>query len=1219
MRKIWNWLKQRIIDLQYKKLEKDNSFITKLERDVPYMNKPISEATEDEIGMKVYVDYLESAIEKGADMIAVVSGFGTGKSSLIELLKEKYHGWSLRQGKRCERVYCQVNLWSQLESAKEQTLELHRTFLYQLIGTVYPYKSSYFSRRTGRNFGMFKISAESPFWSVVISATIVLFAITSIGQYFKDAIVSSDICSDKTISGLILFGYLVCAVVVVLLIVRTEILFSSSGSQGNRQVEENELIDLYREHVLQPKDVFHSIMATFMGTKHIVVVIEDLDRTQDGDSVYDFLKELRKYYVPNDQVEKHFLNQVTFVVNIMPEDKLREQCKTDGLDDNYVYDKVFDYSLNLNRIHIDNFDAVLEALILEKRQELERIGIQVYDKDNVHKIPGMQWIIYGKELSLRQVKERLNDSIVVFESIKDKFGEDRPEFAKCAAVACLRSAFSKNFYSISDKDLEEMLTWYAQEQPDSEQFVAQYAVAQGVEDVEMHINESEKEFYATLYRMIDSHLIDENYRTYFFNYPKSSHLYNVQQTRVRNLIVYNEKVVEDIKNDITQVAEARRDVIVSAMEKAIELVGQLPNCVIYSPSLWQIASEQFPIYLLELVAKNFSNIKEILPEHYSMLESAVSMKDCSEILCDAILNNELNIVVAFRTYLLERHISKLSEYTALFNVSLAPLKYEELQKMKDLSLECILKMVEGVVGELEGDVVDAICKRILEENDKEAQVEAEGFYVELAKSFGVVSVLDQVVEYMMTRQLLHPDLEDMIYENITSGELGAEVYLKLINGMKADVLESKQLDRIASLNKPGLLKEAVCNRLREEGYDKTYLLNMIDTYSSKINVSKEEFFDTMNTYGADIWEDYPNLFVKIRAWGCEKFKDDMVHLEDYFMEPYPLLTISEVRNITIPDTIFQLYDASRADEDNGDAFVEFCNRQFRKSNIAFAMFQFVATMDEDMIPTVFYKLNMQKVRFSAMSSSKKLKVVEDMRIPLDLKDSREIVHFMDFTECLIPELETEILPDLKKPGNDALCKAYIKAIQKSGKVTKQTARYLRSMPMIYIYGDMINEEMYKKKYYASYVCSKNLEEEKFIIEYDKLDVLWNVYLEIFRNTRAYRYTRNRMCESKEFLKLVQNREAYHDLPEESRMAMASIPQDENTLLEVLGYSDEFVVEYFSKIDSFSSKAAAETFVGIMEKYQKYAQKKQIYDNTYAKLENTQLKSRYTRLYNRANA
>ena len=200
--------------------------IQKLTPKVLFMNKPISEATADEIGVGVYVDYLESAIEKGADMIAIISGFGTGKSSLIELLKTKYHGW--KKEKKQERVYCQVNLWSQLETGgtkKEdgiKSIDLHRSFLYQLISAVYPHKSSYFSRRTGRNFGLFKISAESPLWSGLITVAMIVLVVVS-------------------------------------LFLKTEIIFSSKQSEKNREIEENELIDLYKEHVLVPKKWYHKI------------------------------------------------------------------------------------------------------------------------------------------------------------------------------------------------------------------------------------------------------------------------------------------------------------------------------------------------------------------------------------------------------------------------------------------------------------------------------------------------------------------------------------------------------------------------------------------------------------------------------------------------------------------------------------------------------------------------------------------------------------------------------------------------------------------------------------------------------------------------------------------------------------------------------------------------------------------------------------------------
>lgn len=903
------------------------------------------------------------------------------------------------------------------------------------------------------------------------------------------------------------------------------------------------------------------------------------------------------------------MNQVTFIVNIMPEDKLRELCDEKKLDNHHVYDKVFDYTLNLNRIHIDNFDAVLESLILEKRTELETIGIEIFDNNNVRQIPGMQWIVYGKELSLRQVKERLNDSIIVFESIKAKFGEDKPEFRKCAAVACLRSAFSSKFYSLLDSDLDSMITWYAKEHPTKSEFIKHYA----------HAELKDAEFYETLYRMIDSRLIDENYRTYFFNYPKNSHLYNIQQTRVRNLIVYNETLIKEIESDIAKVAFEKPEIIVSAMEKSLELVGKLPNCIIYSQELWAIAVNKFPANLTSLIFEIFSNIKEISAEQYAMIDNVIYRENSAPMFCQAILNNEAGVIYAIRNYLLDKHKRVIPNYTMLFSLASTPIDIEELKKMKGVSRACILEMIQGVVVSLEKGVIDIICEMVLKETDEEILDKAAQFYIELADVYDIEEVVNDIVDYLIMRQSLVPELEEKIYQGIKENNLEIEYYLKLVNNMPIEEIQDNQISRIVNLNRPGAISEEICNCMYIEGYVKSYLLNMILVNPNKIRLSWDAVKCVMENYGDEMWKEHPELFKKIRVWACEKFKDEMVLLRNYFETPYPLISCEEVRHMTLPETIFELYDELRADIDSGDAFVEFCNRQFRKSDVAFSIFRFIATMEEEMVPIVFYKLDMQKVRFSIMSSSKKLKIVEDMRIPLELNSSKEIVQFMDFTECLIPELENEISPDLKKSGNEMLCRAYISAIQKYGKVTKETLKNLRCMPEIYKYGDMINQEMYKRKFFKNYVCSKNMEDQKFVIEYDKLDVLWDVYIQIFKITNYYEYTRKCMRESKEFLRLVQNRNAYKDLPEDSRMAMASILQDENTLMDVLGYSDEFVIEYFSKIEGFSSKKAAETFVDIMDEHQKYAQHKIIYENVYPKLGNSQLKSKYTRLYNRANA
>lgn len=1188
---------------------KKNQFINLLNRKIPYMNKPISEENFDEIGMGVYVDYLESAIENDADMIAVVSRFGTGKSSLIELLKEKYHGWEQRHGRNCERVYCQVNLWSQLENNTDQTLELHRMFLYQLIAMVYPHKSSYFSRRTGRNFGMFKVSAESRWWSICINFAVILLATVVVVQYFADSIVASGFMEVKLLNFLILLGYLFCGIVVLLLVVKTEIIFSSKNSEGNRQIEENELIDLYREHVLLPKNWCRRLVSRIIGTKHIVVVIEDLDRTEDGDKVYHFLKELRKYYVPNDQTEKHFMNQITFVVNIMPEDVLHEKCKEPVAKNSYVYDKVFDYSLNLTRVNIDNFDSVLEALIQEKREELTTLGLDIQDNDNVHQVPGMQWIILGKHLTLRQVKERLNDAIVLYESLTTKFGRYSAEFPKCAAVSYLRSAFSGEFYSISDRDLENMVTWYAKEQGTESQFI----------DAFRGNDATKEEFLKTLYQMIEAHLIDGNYRSYFFNYPKHSYLYNVQETRVRNLIIYDEELSDEIREDITQVVGSKKHVIVEAMGNVIELVAQLPKVVLYSYDLWLIAEHNYPKYLLQLVSKTFSNISEILPEHYRMIDSVVGMENGCFMLCSAILKNDVNTIVVIRNYVIDKHMEHIGGFTALFDLADAPLKKEEIDKLKDISLDYILDMIKVSAANLSEPVIDVICNRVMNEKDVALQIKAETFYVQLVEIFTISSIAKDVLQYILLRKKLITKLEVAIYDAIVEEELDAVYYFDMINGVDISEVNITQMERIRELDTPGAVSEEICNKMKALGYLKDYLLNMMSSYSDKVEMEWEEFYDVMGVFGDAIWEEHTDLFKEIRFWGCKRFKDEMIELGEFFQLPYPLITEEEMEHITHLETAFELYDSSRATEDEGDIFASFCNRQFRKSTAAFSIFEYVATMEKNTIPTVFYKLDMQKVRFSLMSLPKKLLIVEKLRLPLKLNVSQEIVRFMDFTECLIPELEQEILPVLKTAGNDDLCRAYIKAINKAGKVTKETIRNLLAMPNIYIYGDMLNEEMYKRKHYQNYVSSKTQEAGQFVIEYEKLDTLWDVYLYIFKNTKGFSTTRSHMCKNKAFLKLVQNREAYKELPEESRMAMSSIPQDENTLKDVLNYSDEFVIKYFSKLNGFTSKSAAETFVKIMEKHQKYAQNSDVYNNVYHKLENAQLKGKYTKLYHKANS
>lgn len=1182
-----------------------------LQRRIPYINKPITDAAADEIGMDVYVDYLESAIEQGASMISVVSRFGTGKSSLIELLKKKYNGYEKKGSVRAKRVYCQVNLWSHLgertrpKRENDGTLELHRTFLYQMISALHPGKSSYFSKRTSRNFGMLRISTENPFWGAWIRIAVLCFLGAMLGQQFSDEIIGSEMLGKELLNELILLGYGICAVIVVLVILRTEIIFSSKNSEGNRQIEENELIELYREHILVPRRWYRKLAARITGVKQIVVIIEDLDRTDDGDSVYEFLKELRKYYVPYEQSEKNFMNQVVFVVNIMPEDLLHDKCKPTTEERDYVYDKLFDYSLNLNRVNIDNFDAVLEAFLLEKRAELEGMGLVVYDSDNTHRMPGMQWIVHGRELSLRQVKARLNDAVLLYESLRTKFGAEYPEFIKCAVVAYLRNTYSKDFYKLTDRELEEMLDWYARGLGDENVFLEEFGG-----------EEKNEKFLKELYGMIVSHLIDGNYRIYFFNYPRDSRLYTVQETKVRNLIVYDEKVDTDMEAQIKEVWEKNPKVITDALDTVQELAKTLPDVVTYSEIIWDAAIDGNYGAVYELLDECLGNVKEWDKGRYQLIDRVCRYKEGPELLYEAIRENEPERITKIRGYLLQYHREHIQTFTELFREG-EPLTKEEFGLTSEIPLETVLEMLPETLKALPGEVVAGVCHRVEHEGSQDAVLAAEPFYEKMAEEYQISDTAELLSAYMRLRKCLLPKLEACIYEGVTEEEIPSDVYYDLLNQMPIEQIGEEQLERIHALNEPGHITPAICGKQKETHRIADYLQNQILLDENGLDLPMDEVCAVMRSEEASIWKRDLQLFQRIRAWMCAEYKDAVAACADLFWLPYPLVTAQELRNISGLEVAEKIYDREQAAEDEAHVFVSYCNRQYRPSKEAFSIFCYIADMDEEIIRDVFYALDMKKVKFAGMSQKRKMEIVKKLQIPLDLTDAGEIVRFMDFTGCLLPELEREIAEELKEK-NTALSQSYVAAINKMGKVTAETIKNIVAMPNMHRYSDVINEELFNRKYYTTYISSKTQAKEVFVVEYERMDVLWQPYLSIMKSASGYGYTRPRMYKNPEFLKMIQDREDYRGFPEESRMAMAGILQDEKNLEEALTYGEDFVVRYYSSIAGFQSKQAAEKFVQIMKKHPQYAQNKKIYDAVHGKLIDGNLKRAYTNLYKRAN-
>lgn len=93
-----------------------------------YVNKEIESADEDFIGFSAQVDSIADVIDNGASMVGIIADYGSGKSSVGELLEAK------KQFKKPIRI----NMWDSLKNVKQNQLDenalisLDKSFLYQV-------------------------------------------------------------------------------------------------------------------------------------------------------------------------------------------------------------------------------------------------------------------------------------------------------------------------------------------------------------------------------------------------------------------------------------------------------------------------------------------------------------------------------------------------------------------------------------------------------------------------------------------------------------------------------------------------------------------------------------------------------------------------------------------------------------------------------------------------------------------------------------------------------------------------------------------------------------------------------------------------------------------------------------------------------------------------------------------------------------------------------
>lgn len=1168
--------------------------------EILFMNTPISNQEQDVIGVEKYVNKLDAALDMGAQMVAITAPFGSGKTSVIELFEKK------RSRKKENERIIKLSMWSQLHGDIGSTSELHKSFIYQLASQINHKRGTYISRRLNPNYGLLKMHAnKTRYWVLFIIAIILLALCWGINS-FEDDITSYLTCLKDSIDTWKTGFGLVGTILGLIIVARAEIIYSSIKGNGEaRKIESAEIIDLYRDEILKYPFLWFKKM-------HYIVVIEDLDRSSDSKAVVDFLKELRKYYVIQAESGKKkgmYRNKVSFIVNVKPEALLVVEMnaignKTGGGEEKEsLYAKLFDYVLNLQTINIDNYDAILEGVLEEKRTEIEALGLNV--NENLVELQGMKWIIRERRLGIRAIKERLNIAFSLYESLINKFGRDTIAFEKCAVVAYLTTAYEKDFYKTKDRAFQELVNLKLKGE-------LTYETCREI------LEETNGEYIGTVKELVDAKHIDGSYRTYFYNYPKGSYLYTSDESQIINAILYGEQV-----DELEQVAMRVVNDGSMAPQRALQSLKQLglplPATVFQSETLYVIALKQDAgrvfryienaDYSADSVQKNINFFKKILS--YDKEREVYTREIAAKLCCIWEERLSENAIGQLRLILCKEFSTEIMWYRSLFFEAHAIISEEEMEL---LSFGDAISLIDYEDEEFGLSWPEYIQKRFVRQRAEENRVE--GFFRLVEKYVELSEMAMLYLEFMEVVGRIVPDYEEKVCKCIRNSKLPHELrdemfskYQIIINQTAAH-LSNQTLKHISLIDYYDGYSYEVSVRLKEKEYYLEYILVLLEL-QRMIPFEEEEIRSSIQT---DVgWlRNRETAFISLREQLCVCSEELLNQYMFLFDEDCPALSEKELRNLrdnheNSEELVMKLLPAELVNEDNYEMLCEFFNRK-KQISATYDILVYISDMEPLIAKKCFQKLNFDNVRYQFLSRDKKIEIKKRYEEILSLDTTEGKLSFMKTTKFLDSDWESEMFDQLKEDSD--LKKEYFKIVNSMKKITKSTINTICRLGVFSSMSPMVNEKLFENKKYTEYVVSKILGEGKFDIEEKRREVLWQIYLKIF-SSGGYSITRGYMTKNKEFLRLVMESKFYQGYSEENRMQLVGVYQDRECLEDALDYGDEFALEYYSSIAGFANEEAATSFVSIVETNDILLHSDKLYAKTHGMLINGRLKARYT--------
>lgn len=455
----------------------------------------------DIIGFNSYVDSLNMAIKNESRFIGLISEFGTGKSSLIKMLKNT-------KSKDNQIDVKTINLWNCEESKNRNSkLDIHQIFLHQLIDELDIGLKEYYKKKINKKYRVFdlKLGYENKIYIFFL----MFFYLVSILEKMEFIQLFCNPIYKYIYYFLIALLTLIC-------IALYKPLLSFNKESSNNYIDENDTKDLY-------SNIINKYFSKRKNkNKKLIICLEELDRFSDYTVVIKHIKEFYKFYKLNPK-------NVTFIVAIKSANSLARLSNSNDKIDvtnkiKSAYEKVFDFILNMNTVNIQDYDCILLDLLEEKKNDLpDKVNFP-----NINKLDAWRYLYLGKNITIRDIKHRYNFAVSLYLSVLES-GIENANFKICLFISYLEDEYNSLYCKLinNSNNIKDLLLHYAKNKNLDEFKV----------NNEKFLDNNEKNI------VIDGILkkyINVDYIYYFFKFPKNKKAYTIHELNLYNAIFFNE-------------------------------------------------------------------------------------------------------------------------------------------------------------------------------------------------------------------------------------------------------------------------------------------------------------------------------------------------------------------------------------------------------------------------------------------------------------------------------------------------------------------------------------------------------------------------------------------------------------------------------------------------------------------------------------------------------